>query len=97
MFSVERPFQESSITVDFTPRARSQQTAYTFMEEWFTKEVFQNVIESQIRHNLNEDLLQFHRICSDKRKVSCHSDSETIAVASTSNEWHLQKWQSSTE
>lgn len=70
IFSVERPFQAPSISVDFTSRVRSQETAYAFMKEWFTKDVFQSVIESQIRSNVNDELLQFHRRCADMLKVS---------------------------
>ncbi|OQR76446.1 hypothetical protein BIW11_07781 [Tropilaelaps mercedesae] len=69
VFDEGRPFS-SSIQVDFTSRVRSRDTAYAFVSQWFTKDVFDNIIKQKIRGNVNDRLLQFHKDCQDllKRK-----------------------------
>ncbi|XP_022706558.1 multiple inositol polyphosphate phosphatase 1-like isoform X3 [Varroa jacobsoni] len=68
VFAEQRPFRDSPIQVDFTSRARSRSTAYAFMTQWYTKEVFNSIIEPQIRNNVNDPLLQFHNECRDLLK-----------------------------
>ncbi|XP_003743800.1 multiple inositol polyphosphate phosphatase 1 [Galendromus occidentalis] len=85
IFSVERPFQSSSISVDFTSRVRSRETGYAFLKQWFTEGVFNSVIERQIRDNVNDDLLHFHRECAAKLKQKGKLVKTPPAVTSLEN------------
>lgn len=81
VFDETRPFDESSIQVDFTSRVRSRDTAYAFLSQWFTRGVFNQLIEPRIQGNVNDKLLQFHRDCQNFLKVSQTLKNVSISIS----------------